>query len=304
MKVPSASWVDHPQNPLIKPPFPEWMIADPTVLLPEDAPDGKWHLFAHGLIGLYHYHSYDGIIWKKIDGFLSTLAIRPFIFVNSKKFYLLYEKINPPYRLPYYNSHIEVISSLDLVHWEKPTILLKPKLAWHKTKNKIGNLGNPSLVKSGAGFRLYYSSGLTPFPDTFFCEPCFQGLATAKKITGPYRFIKKPIAKKLKSSQNFKSSNRVGRIKSGFYGLQTLIKTNPLSLLSSATLHYSFSQDGLKWTTDKKPIITPDADWKKTHVYVGSFIKKFNGQWRIYYNARDHRGLFGRETIGLSIAKD
>lgn len=40
-------WVDYPANPLIEPPAPEWLIADPAVLLPEQSSDHRWHLFAN-----------------------------------------------------------------------------------------------------------------------------------------------------------------------------------------------------------------------------------------------------------------
>ena len=107
MNLSSLSWKDHPNNPLIKPPFPEWLIADPTVLSADEAPDGKWHLFAHGLLGLYHYQSYDGLHWQKVKGAISFLALRPFIYHARKKYYLLYEKIILPLAFPYYNSKID-----------------------------------------------------------------------------------------------------------------------------------------------------------------------------------------------------
>lgn len=303
MKRNDKRWIDHPDNPLIRPPFPEWLIADPTVLSAVDAPDGKWHLFAHGLIGIYHYCSYDGIHWQKARGIISFLSLRPFIYHENKKYYLIYEKLNAPFHLPFYNSHLELKSSTDLVHWSRPKILLKPRFSWHKTKNKVGNLGNPSLVKVSGEYRLYYSSGLIQFPDTFFCEPGFQGIATARKISGPYVPHKKPFLRKNKVSIKFKSATRVSNTSQGFLGLQTFFQTNPLSHLSSSALHFSFSKDGLKWKTDKKPIIAPGLAWKKTHVYVGSQIIDFNHKERIYYNARDGHGLFDRETIGLATAK-
>ena len=90
MRSQKDTWDDHPNNPLIKPPFPEWLIADPTVLPAVDSPDGKWHLFAHGLLGIYHYCSYDGIHWQKAGGIISFLALRPFIFREKDRYYLFY----------------------------------------------------------------------------------------------------------------------------------------------------------------------------------------------------------------------
>jgi hypothetical protein len=47
-------WIDHPDNPLISPPWPEFLIADPSVVTPDISPDDQWHLFAHSLIGIHH----------------------------------------------------------------------------------------------------------------------------------------------------------------------------------------------------------------------------------------------------------
>ena len=43
------TWIDHPDNPLIEPPRPEPMIADPTVLDPARTCDGRWHLYANSV---------------------------------------------------------------------------------------------------------------------------------------------------------------------------------------------------------------------------------------------------------------
>jgi hypothetical protein len=61
------TFVDHVSNPLITPPFPEFLIADPTFLPPDQSPDGKWHLFAHGImLGIHHFRSDDGVAWRRV----------------------------------------------------------------------------------------------------------------------------------------------------------------------------------------------------------------------------------------------
>ena len=56
-----CNWRDYSGNPLIEPPTSEGIIADPTFLTPETTPDGKWHLFAHSLQGIFHFLSADGL---------------------------------------------------------------------------------------------------------------------------------------------------------------------------------------------------------------------------------------------------
>ncbi len=302
MDLKKLSWRDHPKNPLIKPPFPEWIIADPSVLSPEVSPDGKWHLFAHGILGIYHYHSYDGFRWKLAQSRIRYFAVRPFIFAEKKKFYLFYEKLISPFSFPFYNSRLEVIESRDLIHWSAPRVVLSPSLPWHKTKNLTGNLGNPSIVKTKKGYRLYFSAGLVKPPDSHFCEPAHQGIAVARNITGPYTISEKPLTKKHPRARRYGSATRVFTRHGLFWGLQTLINLNHRGKQSTASLHLSFSTDGLSWARGKL-IIAPGEHWKRTHVYVGSLLKKFNGKFRIYYNARNGSGLFRRESIGLAVSK-
>ena len=54
-------WSLHPDNPLIRAPFPSPIIADPTFCAPDASPDGRWHLFAHSLLGIHHFTSADGV---------------------------------------------------------------------------------------------------------------------------------------------------------------------------------------------------------------------------------------------------
>ena len=44
-------------NPVIKNPFNSFVVADPSVLTPENSHDGKWNLFAHTFYGVYRYDS-------------------------------------------------------------------------------------------------------------------------------------------------------------------------------------------------------------------------------------------------------
>ncbi len=54
-------WADHPDSPLIEAPGAQFLIGDPTVLLPEESPDGLWHLFANSLDGIHHHSERIGL---------------------------------------------------------------------------------------------------------------------------------------------------------------------------------------------------------------------------------------------------
>ena len=50
-EVAALTWSWDARSPLIGPPFPSPVLADPTFLPPDSTPDGRWHLWAHSLLG-------------------------------------------------------------------------------------------------------------------------------------------------------------------------------------------------------------------------------------------------------------
>ncbi|MFM2283307.1 MAG: hypothetical protein RL222_811 [Bacteroidota bacterium] len=54
-------------TPILFPPFGTPLIADPTVLLPTETPDRKWHLFAHTFWGIQQFTSADGVQWQYLE---------------------------------------------------------------------------------------------------------------------------------------------------------------------------------------------------------------------------------------------
>lgn len=82
-------------TPILFPPFGTTLIADPTVLLPTETPDRKWHLFAHTFLGIQQFTSTDGVQWQKVQTVV-RFALRPFIFKEDNSYYLFYEKFSGP----------------------------------------------------------------------------------------------------------------------------------------------------------------------------------------------------------------
>nr|MCU0283976.1 hypothetical protein [Candidatus Nanopelagicales bacterium] len=62
-EVAALRWGWDPRSPLLGPPFPSPVLADPTFLPPDATPDGRWHLWAHSLLGIHHHTSDDGFTW-------------------------------------------------------------------------------------------------------------------------------------------------------------------------------------------------------------------------------------------------
>jgi len=140
------NWVDDPRNPLIEPPRPEFLLGDPAVILPGDAPDGCWHMFANTLLGIGHYTSRDGLEWlahRKIGP-----GFRAFVLKDEGLFYMFYER----FAIPQFRSHVAVRRSEDLWTWTPSETVLSPSLPWEGGAASR-NVGNPCVLKIDGGYR-------------------------------------------------------------------------------------------------------------------------------------------------------
>ncbi len=288
-------WHDHEKNPLIHPDPPDWIIADPTFVPPDESPDSLWHLFAHGILsGINHFISADGIIWKNTGQEFES-GLRPFLFKKGDTYYLLFEKSFTPLF-----GTIAISKSSDLIHWSNHKHILTPSLPW---EGRIARrVGNPCLIKINGRYRLYYSAGSVFLWDSMVPEPKFIGVAEADKITGPYIKRPRPI---LRPSKKHPFRNlgagaiKVIHFNNAFVGFNNGIfeDRNKRSRSAILLLH---SEDGIHWAdVFKKPIISPTNGWKRAYVYQLD-VKKIGFDYWLYYNARSG-WVNGAERIGLAI---
>ncbi|MFX1294963.1 MAG: family 43 glycosylhydrolase [Promethearchaeota archaeon] len=289
------NWTDNDNNPLINPVPPEWIIADPTFLSPNESPDNMWHLFAHGILyGIYHFISHDGIKWKNTEQNMPS-GIRPFLFKENNIYYLLYERIFTTFL-----ANIAICKSSDLYKWTKSKYILTPTRSWEGRFSR--RVGSPCLVKFDGKYRLYYSGGSVFLWDTMVPEPKYIGVAEAPKILGPYKKKSKPI---ISPSKNHKYRNvasgamKVLKLADSWVGFNNGFykDKNDRNRSSILLLH---STDGLNWNdVFEKPIIFPTTGWKRAFIYQLG-IKKIEGNYWLYYNARN-RWIRGIEKIGLAV---
>lgn len=289
-------WKDHPGNPLIEPPWPEFLLGDPAVVVPEESPDESWHLFANTVRGIHHFTSVDGLRWNR-RGRIGP-GWRAFIYKEDDTYYLFSEH----FTVPQFRSHIVFRTSQDLWDWSGPTSVLEPTLEWEGRFSR--NTGNPCLVRTAEGYRLYFSAGVVFFRDLGFCEPRYIGVAEAGRITGPYRKRPEPIISP--SPENPYRNRGAGAIKVIFdekrglyYGFNNGMYTDGEGRTRSAILLLE-SGDGIDWEQAcPEPIIAPGGDgWKKALVYQLDVRKVGDEMW-LYYNARGG-WRFGKERIGLA----
>lgn len=290
---PPLQWVDHDGNPLIDPPGPEFLIADPTFAAPPDTPDGRWHLFAHGILrGIHHFVSEDGAAWRHVGR--AAWGMRPFLWRGDGRWYLYFERISSPWR-----SSIRLATSTDLMRWSRPLRVLAPSLPWEGRIARTN--GNPCLVRWNGRYRLYFSAGLAWLRDCGFPEPRHVGFAEADRPEGP--FVKHPDPVLSPDPTVPHRNLGAGAIKviaapgGGLWGFSNGIYTDREGR-SRSDIRLMTSPDGIAWAyASDRPLVTFEGDgWKRALVYALD-VRRVGDRWVMFYNARDGWRR-GRERIG------
>jgi len=296
---PAPIWlgfVDSPRNPLIGPPAGTWLIGDPTVLGPQETPDGRWHLYCNTITTLYHHRSADGYEWEPLGPLWK--GIRGCVRRVGERYWLFYESFLGGRR-----RGVAQRWSDDLRTWSEPTVVLQPDRTWEGLV--LPATSNPCLVAGPFGYRLYYSAANIVLWDTFVIEPRYVGVAEADAVTGPFRKRPEPI---LAPDPHHPYRNRgAGALKvywedGLFVGLNNGIYRDAAGRSRSAILLLS-SRDGFAWEAARpEPIVAPEADgWKRALVYQLDVVRR-PGEYRLYYNARDGWRR-GKEHIGVAVSK-
>lgn len=298
-----CAWVEHAGNPLIPPPPGEMLIADPTLLLPEEAPDGRWHLFANGLFGIYDHLSDDGLAWQRQPTRLfGVFAKRPFLFRDGDTYYLFYEEFSDVGE----NSTLVVRATQDLVRWGDAQTLLRPELDWEREGS--ATVGNPYVTKRGGQYWLYYSAGGVWLDDLGFREPLHIGVAHADAILGPY--VKRdapllgpaagdPLRNRGAGSLKLLDDEVGGQwiaLENGIYADAEGRSRSAIAVLSSP--------DGLAWRDVCVAVAPRAGSWTAGLVYAFDTVRVGDALW-MYFNARngwlyDSATQTGTESIGLA----
>jgi hypothetical protein len=273
------------------------------VTAPDASPDGRWHLFAHSLLGIHHFTSPDGVAWTRRRGVVARNALRPFLYRDGDVYHLLYERTRLFLPMLPWSSRIEVRSSRDLLAWSARRVLLRPCLPWH-VRGRSRAVGNPCLVPHDGGYRLYYSAGLVRLADCGFDEPCHVGVADGPTALGPFTPRREPLLSP-RADDPFANlgagSLKVVVAADGFLGLQNGIYVDAAGASRSAVRMLA-SRDGIDFAVRGEPFLRPDAGWKRSHVYAVD-VRAADDVVHLYFNARnDWHWTRGREAIGLMTA--
>lgn len=311
-QIKNADFRMYQNNPVIKPFDGSFITADPSVLTPDKAPDGKWHMFFHTNLGVYHFISDNGIDFKKVSRILSR-AMRPNINLINGVYYLFYERTKPLIinaltlvNLAKWKSEIYVVKSKDLISWSKPEKVIGCTREYEKCSRGLA-ISNPYLLEEPDGFVMYYSCGLTYIKDCGFCEPTYISRAVSKSPDCGYVSETRPIISPDKGSKYLNLCSgclKVYKLRDGYVGFQNGIYEED-GMSKSAIIMLS-SSDGRSFSFEKM-ILCPQLDngkeWMMQFVYA-SHLVRYDGKLRLYFNARnDANPLIGRECIGFCEAE-
>ncbi len=297
-------------NPVIKNPLSSFVIADPSVLTPENAHDNKFHLFCHTFFGVYHYESTDGINFKKCSKIVSR-AMRPNINYIDGKYYLFYERTRNVIANLFslfgvkWKSEIYCTTSADLKEWSEPYLVLGKTRDFEADEHGQA-ISNPFLTFIDGKYRMYYSCGQTFIKDCGFCEPTHISFAESESIDKDYTSREKPIITPDKAKEYLNLCSgclKVYKLKDCYIGLQNgIFEKNGKSHSAIMLLK---SDDGVNFEFVKQFLIpqvcenNKNKNWMKQYVYA-CCLTYHNGKLRLYFNARDvSDNLRGRESIGI-----
>lgn len=294
-------------NPVIRNPWNSFVVADPSVLTPDVAHNGKWNLFCHTFFGVYRYESEDGINFEN-KGRIVSRAMRPDINYIDGRYYLFYERTRPViFNLlslvgAKWKSEIYCVESTDLENWSEPYPVIRKTRDYEEYKNGYA-VSNPFLISTEKGYRMYYSCGQTFIEDCGFCEPTHISFAESKNIAKGYVSREVPIISPDKNIEYLNLCSgclKVYKLKDCYIGLQNGLFEKYGK--SHSAIMLLKSDDGVTFDF-VKPFLVPQksygSNWMAQYVYA-CCLTYYEGQLRLYFNARNvSDNIRGRESIGI-----
>lgn len=308
----NADFKVNKSSPVLKPFNGSFVVADPSMLTPDNSHDGKWHMFCHTTFGVHHFISGDGVDFKRVSKVVNR-AMRPNINYIGGKYYLFYERTRPlimnglnVINAVKWKSEIYVVESEDLLKWSEPKPVLTDAKGFENS-DRGSSISNPFLLRENGINRLYYSCGLTFIKDCGFCEPTYIGYAESKEIDSSYVSAEKPLISPDKNNPYLNLCSgclKVYKLSDGYIGIQNGIYEKDGK--SHSTIFLLSSADGFSFKFEKmlvEPAVVDGKDWMKQFVYA-SHLVRFGNELRLYFNARDTSDMLrGRECIGFAQAE-
>lgn len=292
-------------------------LCDPAYLLPEESPDGLWHMFAHTAVGVEHLSSTSGLEWKR-EHLIVARGHSPCIFKENNTYYLFYEIHD---RTSFFkkddnslsSSRIMLTSSTDLLLWSEPkTILDSEKITRAQYKNGPVRISRPQIIEWDGGYRLYFGAGETRLYDTNQKATARLMYAQSDYLDRDYRVNPEPILDIEPDSlyRNLATGSvHIVKCSDGVAAFECAFSYDEEKRKSTTNLLLLTSLDGVNFTFNKLIQKTPTEGWASRYITsVDVRYKESENSWYCYYSANGYVTVLGhkfvKESLGLLLATD
>lgn len=292
-------------------------LSNPSFLLPEESPDGLWHLFADTYLGIEHYSSTSGLEWERAH-LLFPHANSAFIYKEGSTYYIVYEthhrklfrKSEDDMRK---TSKIMISSSTDLSLWSQPKVILDSssiKEAIFRDGNE--RLFSPQLVQWNGRYRLYFGAGEAVIYDSRVRAASSFMFAESDYIDGPYKVYQHPVFEIDRDSRY--RNLAVGPVRivpcsDGFAAVECAYSYSEENNRSESVMILSLSSDGIDFIDTRIIEWTPEEGWASRYITNADLrYKESDDAWYCYFSAsadvKFFRFRLRKESIGLLLGRD
>ncbi len=287
-------------------------LCSPCVLIPEESPDRRWHLFAHSWVGIEHFISSSGFDWKSL-GLVVIRGHFPSIYREKNTWYLVYESHDKDYggkrRLNMRKtiSTISMISSHDLSTWSKSEVILSAADVPYASDYSPPRLSHPQIVSWMGSYRLYFCASEVKMYDTKQKVSACLSCAHSLTLSGSFAPANKPLIKMDPDSRYSNlgcGSFRFVACADSIVAFQTGFFFNEEKEKSQSAIILLSSDDGDHFKFEKELMTSPEKGWaSRCFTSCSVSFKEDENTWYCYYsaNGRAAKYLPVKEKLGLLI---
>lgn len=312
----NASWYAFSDESVITTPWYLPRLCDPVLVMPSESPDGAWHLFAHTWIGVQHYLSTSGLMWKP-QHLIQLRGHSPYIYHIGTMYYLLYEIHSKNYghkmqKGEISRSRIMMCSSTDLLLWSEPKLILDSKdVPFATSYGPNPRISRPQLVAWEGHYRLYFGASRVNLYDSEQKAEAYLGMAESDSLDIPFVPLSRPVL-----SVDPDSTNRnlaVGSVKivpcsDGLAAIECAFSYDEKARRSVSKLLLLTSTDGISWKERRTIMSSPAKGWASRYLTSADVAYKEDEKtWYCYFSANEKRNaipiLGVREGLGLLLGR-
>lgn len=198
-KILGASWYSLNESELFSDRLFFSRMRYPSIVLPEDSPDGSYHMFTSSFFFLNHYTSTTALEWKKKD-FFSPYTHSPQLYREGGVYYMLSESHDRQMEsrktkdVTKRGSKIYLSQSSDLDKWTEESVVLDAKkISQASFRQRPSRIYGAHIVPWNGRYRIYFGAGDVCLFDSKVKVSSVLMYAESQFIEGPYKVNAQPV---------------------------------------------------------------------------------------------------------------